>query len=134
MEKETISKELEAALNDFQAKNNQVPDGYFDQFELDLMHKIHTNTKLPKKAKLIALFTAQKKYIVAASILFAIATGFLFYNQLNRNLVAQEALVQIETLPDAAIEAYVNNNELLVEVDWNSEIEITGASVTLKNY
>jgi predicted house-cleaning NTP pyrophosphatase (Maf/HAM1 superfamily) len=133
MENEIISKEIEAALKSFQAKNSKVPEGYFNQFEQDLMHKIHTQANAPKQAKLISLFAAQKKYLVAASLVFAVATGYLFYNKMESKNIVQDELVQIEALPDAVIEAYVNSNELVAEVDWNSAIETAGASISLNN-
>lgn len=133
MENETISKELEAALKGFQAKTNQVPEGYFDQFELDLMHQIHTNTNKPKQASIISIFANQKKYLVAASLILAIATGYLFYDKINGYANAQTEVVQIEALPDAVIEAYVNNNELIAEVEWNSIIETESSSIQLIN-
>lgn len=132
MENEILSKELEAALKGFQAKNSQVPEGYFDQFELDLMRKIHTNTHTPKQASIISIFTKQKKYLVAASLILAIATGYLLYNKTAEFTNTPEAIVQIEALPDAVIEAYVNNNELIAEVDWNTIIE-TESSPSLLN-
>ena len=48
MENEIISKELEAALKSFEAKNSQVPEGYFDQFEMNLMRKIQAEKSAPK--------------------------------------------------------------------------------------
>lgn len=133
MKNETISTALEAALKGFQAKNSQVPEGYFDQFEQELMRQIRAEENTPKQAKTIALFAAPKKYLVAASILFAVATGFLFYNQLDKNRVAQDALVQIEAIPDEAIEAYLNDSEMIAEVDWNDAIETAGASIDLNS-
>ena len=133
MENEILSKELEAALKDFQAKNSQVPEGYFDQFELNLMRKIHTNTDTPKQASIISIFTKQKKYLVAASLILAIVTGYLFYNKTSSYLNNQEEIVKIETLPDIVIESYVNHNELIAEVDWNNAIETTSASLPLNN-
>ncbi len=133
MENEILSKELEAALKDFQAKNSQVPEGYFEQFELNLMRKIHTNTDTPKQASIISIFTKQKKYLVAASLILAIATGYLFYNKTVGYTKGQEEIVQIEALPDAVIESYVNHNELIAEVDWNNAIETTSASLPLNN-
>lgn len=133
MEKESISKELETALKGYHAKNSQVPEGYFDQFEQELMRKIHAGATAPKKAKILSLFGAQKKYLVAASLILAIATGYLFYDKIIPNTIAQDELVQIEALPDAVIEAYINNNELIAEVDWNTAIETTGVSISLNN-
>lgn len=134
MENEILSKELEAALKGFQAKNSQVPEGYFDQFELDLMRKIHTNTHTPKQASIISIFTKQKKYLVAASLILAIATGYLFYNKTAGYKNGQEEIVQIEALPDAVIEAYVNSNELIAEADWNAAIEAESSSLSIKIY
>ena len=133
MEKESMSKELEKALERFKAKNDEVPQGYFDQFELELMHKIQSENHAPKQANIISLFAKQKKYLVAASLLFAVATGYLFYNQLNEHTISTNEMVQIESLPDEVIEAYVDNNELVAEVEWNSAIESAGANISLKN-
>ncbi len=133
MENENISADLEAALKGFQAKHDQVPEGYFDQFELELMRKIQAEASTPKQAKLLSLFSTPKKYLVAASLILAIATGYLLYDNSNINSIAQDGLVQIETLPDEAIEAYLNENEVVAEVDWNAAIETTGASVSLSN-
>jgi len=133
METEIISKGLEAALKGFQAKTNQVPQGYFDHFELELMRKIQAEANTPKQAKVLSLFSAPKKYLVAASLILAIATGYLLYDNRNANAIAQDELVQIETLPDEAIEAYLNDYEMVAEVDWNNAIETTGAYVSLNN-
>ncbi len=133
MENEIISKELEAALKGYQAKTSQVPEGYFDQFELELMRKIKADTNTPKQAKLLTLFSVPKKYLVAASLILAIATGYLLYDKSNGIEIAQDSLVQIEALPDEAIEAYLNDNEVVAEVDWNNAIETTGASISLNN-
>lgn len=133
MEKESMSKELEKALERFKAKSDEVPQGYFDQFELELMHKIQSEKHAPKQANIISLFAKQKKYLVAASLLFAVATGYLFYNQLNEHTISTNEMVQIESLPDEVIEAYVDNNELVAEVEWNSAIESAGANISLKN-
>ena len=133
MENEIISNELETALKGYQAKTSQVPEGYFDQFELELMRKIKADTNTPKQAKLLTLFSAPKKYLVAASLILAIATGYLLYDKSNTNAIAQDSLVQIEALPDEAIEAYLNDNEVVAEVDWNNAIETTGASISLNN-
>ena len=133
MEKESMSKELEKALERFKAKNDEVPQGYFDQFELELMRKIQSQNHAPKQANIISLFAKQKKYLVAASLLFAVATGYLFYNQPTTTSISTNEMVQIESLPDEVIEAYVDNNELVAEVEWNSAIESAGASIPLEN-
>ena len=131
MENESISKALEEALKSFETKTKQVPAGYFDQFELDLMQKIKTEKQAPQKARIINLFSNQKKYLVAASLLFAIATGYLFFNKAENTTtqIAKVEIINIETLPDELIEAYVNNNELVAEVEWNSAIEATGTNL-----
>jgi hypothetical protein len=135
MENESISKELEAALNSFKTKSNQVPEGYFDQFEVDVMQKIQANKSSQNKVTIISLFARHKKYLVAASLFFAIATGYLFYNSAENKTatMAQVDVIDIETLPDELIEAYVSNNELIAEVEWNSAIENAGTSISSKN-
>ena len=66
-----------------------------------------------------------KQYLVAASLIFAIATGLLFSNNSENNTssFAKVEMIEIETLPDELIEAYVINNEFVAEVEWNTAIE-----------
>ena len=135
MENESISKGLEEALKSFDSKTKQVPAGYFDQFELDLMQKIKAQKQGPKRAPILILFLEHKKYLVAASLLFAIVTGSLFINKAentNDSIVNVET-IEIENLPDELIEAYVNNNELVAEVEWNSAIEAAGTNLISTN-
>lgn len=130
-ENESISKLLEEALKSFESKAKKVPVGYFDQFEHDLMQKIKAEGRAPQKARIVTLFLNQKKYLVAASLVFAIATGYLFLNKaenINDSIVKVET-IDIETLPDELIEAYVKNNELVAEVEWNSAIEAAGTNL-----
>jgi hypothetical protein len=135
MENESISKGLEEALKSFDTKTKQLPAGYFDQFELDLMQKIKAQKQGPKRAPIVTLFLEHKKYLVAASLLFAIVTGSLFINKVentNDSIVNVET-IEIENLPDELIEAYVNNNELVAEVEWNSAIEAAGTNLISTN-
>jgi hypothetical protein len=129
MENESISKGLEEALKSFETKTKQVPARYFEQFELGLMQKIKAQKQVPKRAPILALFLEHKQYLVAASLIFAIATGLLYFNKAEKNTssLAKVELIEIETLPDELIEAYVNNNELVAEVEWNTAIETEAA-------
>jgi hypothetical protein len=131
IENESISKALEEALKSFDSNTKQVPVGYFDQFELDLMQKIKIQKQAPQKARIVTLFLKQKKYLVAASLFFAIATGYLFFIKAENTTtqIAKVEIIDIETLPDELIEAYVNNNELVAEVEWNSAIETVGTNL-----
>jgi hypothetical protein len=133
---ESISKGLEEALKTFESKNKEVPVGYFDQFELDLMQKIKSEKQAPQKARIVALFSNQKQYLVAASLVLAIATGYLFFNKSENtnDSMAKVETIEIETLPDELIEAYVNYNEFVAEVEWNSAIEAAGSNLTLINH
>jgi hypothetical protein len=135
MENESISKELVEALKSFETKTKQVPAGYFDQFELDLMQKIKAQEQAPKRAPIVTLLLDHKQYLVAASLIFAITTGLLFFNKTEKNTasVAKVELIEIENLPDELIEAYVNNNELVTEVEWNSAIEAVGTNLISTN-
>lgn len=135
MENESISKELVEALKSFETKTKQVPAGYFDQFELDLMHKIKAQEQVHKRAPIVAVFLDHKKYLIAASLIFAIATGVLFFNKAEKDTAAvvKVEMIEIETLPNELIEAYVNNNELIAEVEWNTAIETEAASLSNNN-
>ena len=132
---ESISKGLEEALKTFESKTKEVPVGYFNQFELDLMRKIKSEKQAPQTARIVALFSNQKQYLVAASLVLAIATGYLFFNKSENtnDSMAKVETIDIETLPDELIEAYVNYNELVAEVEWNSAIEAAGNNLTLIN-
>ncbi len=129
MENESISKGLEEALKSFDTKTKQVPTGYFDQFELDLMQKIKAQKQNPKRAPIVALFLAQKQYLVAASLMFAIATGYFLFNhgEKDNSALAKVEMIEIENLPDELIEAYVINNEFAAEIEWNTAIETEAA-------
>jgi predicted house-cleaning NTP pyrophosphatase (Maf/HAM1 superfamily) len=84
----------------------------------------------------VTLFLNHKKYLVAASLLFAIVTGSLFINKAentNNSIVKNVETIEIENLPDELIEAYVNNNELVAEVEWNSAIEAAGTNLISTN-
>jgi hypothetical protein len=135
MENESISKGLAEALKSFDSKTKQVPAGYFDQFEMNLMQQIKVEEQAPQKARIVNLFLNQKKYLVAASLLFAIATGYLVFNNAGNtnDSIAKVEIIDIETLPDELIEAYVNNNELVAEVEWNSAIEAAGTNLISTN-
>ena len=135
MENESISKALEEALKSFDSKTKEVPAGYFDQFEMNLMQQIKVEEQAPQKARIVNLFLNQKKYLVAASLLFAIVTGSLFINTAEKtnDAIAKVETIDIETLSDELIEAYVNNNELVAEVEWNSAIEAAGTNLISTN-
>ena len=77
MENESISKELVEALNSFEARTKELPAGYFDQFELDLMQKIKSEGQATRKAPIVTFFSNQKKYLVAASLVFAWISAIL---------------------------------------------------------
>jgi hypothetical protein len=133
---ESISKGLEEALKTFESKTKEVPVGYFDQFELDLMRKIKSEKQAPQNARIVALFSNQKQYLVAASLVLAIATGYLYIDKAENtnDSIAKVETIEIETLPDELIEAYVDYNEFVAEVEWNSAIEAAGSNLTLINH
>jgi hypothetical protein len=135
MENESISKGLEEALKSFESKTKQVPAGYFDQFELNIMQKINAAGQVSKRAPIVALFLNHRKYLVAASLVFAIATGILFFITAEKNnaAIAKVEMIDIETLPDELIEAYVINNEFEAELEWNTAIETEAVSFSKNN-
>jgi uncharacterized membrane protein len=110
-----------------------VPEGYFDSFELELMQKIKATSANTPKATIISILNKQKKYLVAASLILVVATGYLLYDNDKNKINYQGDLVQIEALPDEVIEAYLNENEVMAEVDWNDAIEAIGVEINLNN-
>jgi hypothetical protein len=97
------------------------------------MCKIQAKKNATRQTKILSIFYAQKKYLIAASLILVVATGYLLYDNGNNKEIPHGEMVQIEALPDEAIEAYLNDNEVVAEVDWNDAIEVVATEVNLNN-
>ena len=118
-----VSKE---ALNKMDAKVQEVPSNYFNEFPNAVLQTIRAEKN---KTKIIR-FTAFKKIAIAAAVLLITATGYIFSDKIIQNK-NETAIVNIEEITDEEIEHYVESNELYVEADWQSDIE--NSSIELKS-
>ncbi len=112
MIEQLLSKE---ALIQFDAHMNEVPTGYFEHFPESILLKIQSAEK-PKTAKLFTI----GRLSMAAAILLIIASTFIFVQK--NKLDSPLASIAINEIPTSEMEAYVNSNEWIAEVDVQSEI------------
>ncbi len=107
-----LSKE---ALSEFDAHVKEVPAGYFEQFPDAILLKIKA-AKKPTSAKLFTIGSIS----MAAAVLLIIASTFIFVQRNKTD--SQIATIAIHEIPTSEMEAYVNNNEWIAEVDIQTEI------------
>ena len=106
------------ALNMLDAKIQEVPNDYFNEFPNSVLRAIRSENS---KTKIIHIGTISK-IAIAAAILLITATGYIFSDKIltNKNEIAT---VNIEEITNEEIEKYVESNEFFVEVDWQSEVD-----------
>lgn len=112
MTEQLLSKDL---LSQFDTAMKEVPAGYFEQFPETILLKIKSAEK-PKAAKLFSI----GRWSMAAAVLLIIASTFIFIQKSKTE--NQIATIAIHEIPTAEIDAYVNSNEWIAEVDIQNEI------------
>jgi hypothetical protein len=116
------------ALKQIAEKNNEVPVGYFENYESTLLAHIKSTQKKPKRF----VYSKWGKMAIAACFFSVIAGAYLFIeNRINKNLI--NANVSLQEITTSEINAYVNDNEELAEIDWQSEITKEASSLDLIN-
>ena len=116
------------ALTAFDAQQKNAPDGYFENFEKIVLSK----AKASKKTVQIFTISSYGKIAIAASLLAIAAVSFLFVqNNQNANTVAIN--VNLQDIPTAEIDNYVNANELIAEMNWQEEINNETSSLDQLN-
>ena len=112
------------ALNNFEENNSNVPSNYFEKFELKVINNIHSS----KQPAPIIKITKWGRFAIAASFLTVIVSSYLFFlaNSSNHetNNHESESIVNLQEIPNSEIDAYVNTNEWVAEIDWQEEINI----------
>jgi len=106
------------ALNNYVAKGNTVPTNYFEQFEAQVLSKVAKENK----AKTIR-FTIPKwgQIAIAASFFAIIASTYIWLESKNTKTdIASN--ISIQDIATSEIDAYVNENEAMAEIDWQAEI------------
>ena len=109
------------SLSQFNESKVEAPHFYFENFSARVLNKIDQSN--PSKAKIFTL-SRFSKYAVAATLLLAVATTFIITNNSLRPETSdvKVADINIQEISNEEIEAYVNDNESLAEVDWQSEL------------
>jgi len=109
------------SLSQFNESKVEAPHFYFENFSARVLNKIDQSN--PSKAKIFTL-SRFSKYAVAATLLLAVATTFIITNNSLRPETSdvKVADINIQEISNEEIESYVNDNESIAEVDWQSEL------------
>jgi len=109
------------SLSQFNESKVEAPHFYFENFSARVLNKIDQSN--PSKAKIFTL-SRFSKYAVAATLLLAVATTFNFTNNSLRPETSDTKVadINIQEISNEEIESYVNDNESIAEVDWQSEL------------
>ena len=111
MVEQLFSKE---ALVNYDKSAYDVPASYFETFPEKLQQRI-TNNK-PK----VFFLTPIGKMAIAAIFIFVVSSTFIFLNSsIDKNLTL--SAISIQDISNDEIEAYVNANEWIADIDWQSE-------------
>ncbi len=102
-------------LSKFEAHNRLVEEDYFDR-QAALIIKATKNKKAP-----LFKIGSYRKLAIAAALLTIVATTYL-YLQKNRETETVPAYVKLEEIPISEMENYLNSNEALAEIDWQTQI------------
>jgi hypothetical protein len=109
------------SLSQFNESKVEAPHFYFENFSARVLNKIEKANQ--GKAKIFTL-SRFSKYAVAATLLFAVATTFIITNKSLQPEITDTKVadINIQEISNEEIEAYVNDNESIAEVDWQSEL------------
>jgi len=114
------------ALANYDRSVSNVPASYFETFPEKLQQRIANN-----KPQLFFL-TPLGKMSIAAAFLVVVASTFIFLNSnVDKNLSL--SAITIQDISNDEIEAYVDANEWMADIDWKSEVYKTDAEVTPLN-
>jgi hypothetical protein len=112
------------ALDSFEKHQTAVPTNYFENFEARVLNSIHSS-KQPARIFKIA---GWGQLAIAASFLTIIVSGYIFF-QSNTYKQQNQSMVSLQEIPSAEIDAYVNSNEWVAEIDWQEQINIESADL-----
>jgi hypothetical protein len=113
-----------AALANYDKSVSVVPKDYFETFPEKLQQRIANNK--PK----VFFLTPIGKMAIAAIFLLVVSSTFIFLNStVDKNLTL--AGITIQDISNDEIEAYVDANEWLADIDWPSEAFKPNAEVEI---
>jgi hypothetical protein len=122
-----------AVLDQWDSSNKAVPHNYFNGFEAKTLHTVQS---IEPKAKIISLSTW--KMIAVAASFFAITTSTYWWMEQNASNNNSTTVLNIQQIPTEEIDAYIDANDWLADVDWqtelnNEEINISSLNTAIKN-
>ena len=112
------------ALSSFEKNHTAAPAHYFENFEARVLNNIHTS----KQPARIFNITKWGQLAIAASFLAIIVSGYLFF-QSNTYKQQNQSMVSLQEIPSSEIDAYLNSNEWVAEIDWQEQINIDNADL-----
>jgi hypothetical protein len=114
------------ALANYDKSASEVPASYFEAFPEKLQHRIANN--MPK----LFFLTPIGKMAIAAVFVFVVASTFLFLNkEVDKNIAL--STITFNDISNEEIEAYVDANEWMADIDWQSEVYKTDAEIAQLN-
>ena len=102
------------ALANYDKSASNVPASYFEKFPETLQQRIANNK--PK----VFFLTPLGKMAIAAVFLVIVSSTFIFLN----NSVSKKSImvsISMQDISNDEIEAYVDANEWMADIDWQSE-------------
>jgi hypothetical protein len=111
------------AIKQFEEQIGTVPADYFNSFS----EKIVTKIQVKKKPSLILQLN---KLSIAAAIMILLVGSYFFVNKYNNS--ANNA-VAIHEIPTAELDAYVSNNDWIVDAEMQTEINKLGLNLDSDN-
>jgi hypothetical protein len=116
------------ALNAFEAKQNLAPSDYFENFENDILKNVN---KTKHRASIFSI-SKYGKLAIAASLLTIATTAYIFI-QSNKQEDGNLVNINLQDLPTAEIDNYVDANELVTDIDWQDELNNEGSELEKLN-
>lgn len=115
-------------LQNWEQLNQKVPTNYFNAFEAKTIHKIQT---LKPKARILNV-NSWKTMAIAASFIAIVVSTYLFIPS-NPNQLKETTALNIQQIPTEEIAAYIIENDLVAEVDWESDFNLENLEITNTN-
>jgi hypothetical protein len=116
------------AMSKYNTTIESVPADYFEQFESKLLNEI----KQPAKVKSLFAIPKWGQIAIAASFFTIVATAYLVIQANNKSDIT-EYNISLAEISTTEIDAYVNENEELAEIDWQTEISNEGKNLESLN-
>jgi hypothetical protein len=104
-----------SALDNYEKSTSNVPASYFEAFPEKLQQRIANNK--PK----VFFLTPIGKMAIAAMLILVVASTFIFLNtSMDKNVAFSS--ITMQDISNDEIEAYVDANEWIADIDWQSDV------------